>query len=144
MATVKQKEYKQIIEGIPEVRDFTNVYFYVNRYNIDQKYIQYLDELSTLKDEIISSWLNITTRTYRNYKTKNVSLKDNTKEHIVLLISLYKHGLKVFNTKDDFEKWLTTPNILLDNKTPADFLDTVSGLKFIDNRLTAIEYGENV
>ncbi|WP_282628207.1 MbcA/ParS/Xre antitoxin family protein [Empedobacter sedimenti] len=144
MATVKLKSYKQIIDEIPEVRDFTNVYFYVNRYNIDQKYIQYLDELSTLKDEIISSWLNITTRTYRNYKTKDVSLKDNTKEHIVLLISLYKHGLEVFNTKDDFEKWLTTTNLLLDNKAPADFLDTVSGLKFIDNRLTAIEYGENV
>ncbi|MBY0066197.1 MULTISPECIES: antitoxin Xre/MbcA/ParS toxin-binding domain-containing protein [Empedobacter] len=144
MATVKLKKYEQIINEIPEVRDFTSVYFYVNRYNIDQKYIQYLDELSTLKDEIISSWLNITTRTYRNYKTKDVSLKDNTKEHIVLLISLYKHGMEVFNTKDDFEKWLTTPNVLLDKKSPADFLDTVSGLKFIDNRLTAIEYGENV
>ena len=116
----------------------------VNVISINIIEIQYLDELSTLKDEIISSWLNITTRTYRNYKTKDVSLKDNTKEHIVLLISLYKHGLEVFNTKDDFEKWLTTTNLLLDNKAPADFLDTVSGLKFIDNRLTAIEYGENV
>ncbi|MFV0196773.1 MbcA/ParS/Xre antitoxin family protein [Empedobacter falsenii] len=57
---------------------------------------------------------------------------------------MYKHGLEVFNTKDDFEKWLTTPNVLLDKKAPMDFLDTVSGLKFIDNRLTAIEYGENV
>ncbi|MEG0984268.1 MbcA/ParS/Xre antitoxin family protein, partial [Algoriella sp.] len=91
-----------------------------------------------------SKWLNITTRTYRNYKTKDVSLKDNTKEQIVLLISLYKHGLDVFMTKEDFEHWLTTPNILLDNKAPMDFLDTVSGLKFIDNRLTAMEFGENV
>ena len=47
-------------------------------------------------------------------------------------------------TKEDFEHWLTTPNILLDNKAPMDFLDTVSGLKFIDNRLTAMEFGENV
>lgn len=143
MATVKLKSYKQIIDEIPEVRDFANVYFYVNRYDIDQKYIKYLDELSGLKDDIISNWLNITTRTYRNYKTKDISLKDNTKEHVVLLISLYKHGLEVFSTKDDFENWLTTPNVLLDKKAPMDFLDTVSGLKFIDNRLTAIEYGEN-
>ena len=144
MVTTTLKEYKKIIADIPEVNDFTNVYFYVNNYTIDQKYIQYLDELSNLKDEIISKWLNITTRTYRNYKTKDVSLKDNTKEQIVLLISLYKHGLDVFTTKEDFEHWLTTPNILLDNKAPMDFLDTVSGLKFIDNRLTAIEFGENV
>ncbi|WP_313255107.1 hypothetical protein [Empedobacter sp.] len=44
MATVKLKKYEQIINEIPEVTDFTSVYFYVNRYNIDQKYIQYLDE----------------------------------------------------------------------------------------------------
>ena len=144
MVTTTLKEYKKIIADIPEVNDFTNVYFYVNNYTIDQKYIQYLDELSNLKDEIISKWLNITTRTYRNYKTKDVSLKDNTKEQIVLSISLYKHGLDVFTTKEDFEHWLTAPNILLDNKAPMDFLDTVSGLKFIDNRLTAIEFGENV
>ncbi|MEG0696335.1 MAG: MbcA/ParS/Xre antitoxin family protein [Algoriella sp.] len=144
MTTVKLKSYKQIIDEIPEVRDFTNVYFYVNQYNIDQKYIHFLYEFSGLNDEIISKWLNITTRTYRNYKTKDVSLKDNTKEQIVLLISLYKHGLDVFMTKEDFEHWLTTPNILLDNKAPMDFLDTVSGLKFIDNRLTAMEFGENV
>lgn len=144
MGTATLKRQKKVIDEIPEVNDFTNIYFYVNHYDIDQSYIQLLDELSGLKDEIISKWLNITTRTYRNYKTKNVSLKDNTKEHIVLLLSLYKHGLEVFNTKEEFEQWLTTPNFLLDSKSPMDFLDTISGLKFIDNRLTAIEFGENV
>ncbi|MBS7332778.1 antitoxin Xre/MbcA/ParS toxin-binding domain-containing protein [Faecalibacter bovis] len=144
MATIELKRRKKIINELPEVNDFTNVYFYVNHYNVDQEYIKLLDELSGLKDEIISKWLNITTRTYRNYKTKNVSLKDNTKEHLVLILSLYKHGLEVFNTKEEFEQWLTTPNFLLDHKAPMEFLDTVSGLKFIDNRLTAIEFGENV
>jgi len=144
MATIELKRRKKLIDELPDVNDFTNIYYYVNHYTIDQSYIQILDELSGLKDDIISKWLNITTRTYRTYKTKNVSLKDNTKEHIVLLLSLYKHGLDVFNTKEEFEQWLTTPNFLLDSKAPMDFLDTISGLKFIDNRLTAIEFGENV
>ena len=57
----------------------------------------------------------------------------------------HRHVHSLHNmTKEDFEHWLTTPNILLDNKAPMDFLDTVSGLKFIDNRLTAMEFGENV
>lgn len=144
MIATDLKRRNRIINDLPEVSDFTNVYFYVNHNDIDQEYIHILDELSDLKDEIISKWLNITTRTYRNYKTKKVSLKDNTKEHIVLILSLYKHGLEVFNTKEEFEQWLSTPNYLLDSKAPMDFLDTVSGLKFIDNRLTAIEFGENV
>ncbi|WP_322969903.1 MbcA/ParS/Xre antitoxin family protein [Faecalibacter sp. LW9] len=144
MATLELKRRKKLIDDLPDVSDFTNIYHYVNHHTIDQSYIQILDELSGLKDDIISKWLNITTRTYRTYKTKNVSLKDNTKEHIVLLLSLYKHGLEVFTTKEEFEQWLTTPNYLLDSKAPMEFLDTISGLKFIDNRLTAIEFGENV
>lgn len=45
---------------------------------------------------------------------------------------------------EDFELWLSQKNYLLDNRAPEDFLETISGIKFIDNRLTAIEFGENV
>lgn len=30
------------------------------------------------------------------------------------------------------------------NKAPLSFLDTISGIKWVDNRLTAMEYGENI
>jgi uncharacterized protein (DUF2384 family) len=60
------------------------------------------------------------------------------------LISLYEHGIDVFDTKENFDEWLLSENKLLDNKAPKDFLNTVTGIKFIDTRLTAIEYGDNV
>ena len=46
--------------------------------------------------------------------------------------------------KKQFETWLTLQNPLLDNRAPADFLNTISGIQFIDSRLTAMEFGENV
>lgn len=131
-------------DDFPVVEEPIAVYQYIHSHDINHKYFQLLDKLTDLKDEIVSKWLNITTRTYRNYKTKPFVLKDNMKEHIISLLSLYKHGSEVFGSKEHFEKWLETENSLLDHQAPLEFLDTISGIRFIDNRLTGMEYGENV
>jgi uncharacterized protein (DUF2384 family) len=144
MNVVLDKKTKESIKDIPEIGDLTKIFFYVNSHNVNSQYLNILKELTNLKDDILSNWLNINTRTFRNYRKSDIVLKDNTKEHIVLLISLYKHGIEVFDSIENFDKWLTTENFLLDKKAPMEFLDTVSGLKFIDDKLTAIEYGDNV
>ncbi|NLN32864.1 MAG: DUF2384 domain-containing protein [Flavobacteriaceae bacterium] len=139
---METKKYKRIEPELPCVNEPSGMYMYLSQ--TQNRFIQILDELIGLSDEIISKWLNITTRTYRNYKTKDTEIKENTKEHIVSILSLYKHGMEVFSTKDEFENWLTLPNPFLDNKAPMDFMDTISGIQLIDNRLTAMEFGENV
>jgi uncharacterized protein (DUF2384 family) len=136
---------KRIIDEIPSVGDFSNVYFYTVKSNQDTEFIAILDRIIGRNDTILSKWLNITPRTFRNYKNNDkLVLKDNIKEHIILILSLYKHGIEVFGNVEDFELWLSQKNYLLDNRAPEDFLETISGIKFIDNRLTAIEFGENV
>lgn len=60
------------------------------------------------------------------------------------LFLLNKHAEMLFDSKEDFSKWLNTPNFFFDEKCPGDFLGTISGIQFIDNRLTAMEYGDNV
>lgn len=141
---MKPLEYKDIVHELPMVNEPAEMYYYTSRTNIGNTYIKLLDEVVTLTDEIISKWLNITTRTFRNYKTKDAQLKENTQEHVVALLSLYRHGTEVFESKDKFEKWLTRENFFLDNKAPMDFLETISGIRLIDGRLTAMEFGENV
>lgn len=138
------KEYKGIMKDLPTVNEPGSVYFYLSKNNVDSTYIELMDELVSLNDSVISDWLNITPRTLRNYRSKDVSLKDNTKEHIISILSLFKHGISVFGSTDAFEQWLSAPNFLLDEKRPLEFLDTISGIRLIDNRLTAMEYGENV
>ena len=46
--------------------------------------------------------------------------------------------------QEDFNEWLNTPNVFLENKKPISFLNTISGGKFIDSRLTGIQYGDNI
>lgn len=66
------------------------------------------------------------------------------REHIVMLLALYDHGADVFGDVPTFEKWLSTPNLLLDQRAPLTYLNTINGIRLIDDRLTALEYGENV
>lgn len=132
------------IPKIPEISNFTNILFYLEKHNINWVYFNYFKEMTTLSDEIISSWLNINPKTLRAYRKPESISRDNIKEHLVLLISLYKHGTDVFESKENFDKWLLSENYFLDGKSPTSFLDTITGIKFIDDRLTAIEYGDNV
>ncbi len=140
---MKPVEYKDIARDLPMVNESAAMYHYTTKMNIGTSYIKVLDKVVTLTDDVISRWLNITPRTFRNYKTKDVLLKDNTREHVVFLLSLYKHGIEVFESKDKFEKWLMQENFFLDQKAPMDFLETISGIRLIDGRLTAMEFGEN-
>lgn len=142
--TLSNKQ-KTIIEGLPAVGDYSNLFFYTNKSELDVEFIDILDRLIGLNDTILSSWLHITPKTFRNYKNKlNLILKDNIKEHIIHILSLYKHGIEVFENVENFEKWLSSENVLLDNKLPSHFLETISGITFINDRLTAMEFGENV
>ena len=141
--SLNTKEQK-ILDEIPEVNDFTAVYHYTGRVAPDRDLVGLMNKLVGLSDDILSDWLNITTRTFRNYKNNSkIILKGTVREHIILILSLYKHGVEVFGSIQKFEAWLSMPNMMLDNRAPIHFLETISGLKFIDNRLTGMEYGEN-
>lgn len=144
MEALLDKKIKKNIDNIPLIRDYTKMFFYLNSNNVDSHYLNFLKNLTSLNDNIISDWLNINAKTLKTYLKTDVILKDNTKEQIVHLIALYKHGIETFGTKENFDSWLSINNMLLDYKKPAEFLDTISGIKFIDDRLTAIEYGDNV
>ena len=143
--SILDKRQNEIIGKIPAIHDSTKFFLFVANSSQDADYVSILNKLFSLNDNLLADWLNISSRTFRNYrKNPDLSLKENTKEHILILLSLYKHGIETFGNKDDFEKWLSLPNILLDNKPPVSFLDTILGIKFIDNRLIAMEFGENV
>jgi uncharacterized protein (DUF2384 family) len=135
---------KRIVEEIPSVAEPSQVYFYTAKSKYDAEYIGILESLIGLSDITLAKWLNITPRTFRNYRNaETLVLKENIKEHIILILSLYKHGIAVFGQVEKFEEWLSKQNALLDLQAPSDFLETISGITFIDSRLTAMEYGEN-
>lgn len=136
---------EDLMTDLPRVEEYTATYLLATRPRNDMEFIHALKELIGLKLTTLARWLNITPRTFKNYLDKGkITLKENLREHIIMILSLYKHGAEVFGNTPDFETWLSQKNVFLDDKAPADFLDTISGIRFIDSRLTAIEYGDNV
>jgi len=99
--------------------------------------------VSEIADDVISDWLNINVKTFRTYKSKNVKIKEDLQEHTLMLLSIMKHGEEVFGDTDAFNDWLETDNFFLNWQKPNIYLNTISGIQFIDDQLTGMEYGDN-
>jgi len=59
-------------------------------------------------------------------------------------LALILHGIEVFGSAKALENWLHTQNFYFDNQKPQTSLNMVAGIKFVDDRLTATEYGANM
>ncbi|MCB0819613.1 MAG: DUF2384 domain-containing protein [Bacteroidetes bacterium] len=135
---------KKALANIPAVSSHMDIFYFVKKEKIDEHFVNYLKAESSFSDDEISDWLNISVKTLRSYRSPGTSLKENLKEHLILILSLYEHGKEVFESAENFDKWLAAPNYYFDNQPPKEFLSTTSGIKFIDDQLSSIEYGDNV
>ena len=111
---------------------------------VDWQHVNAIKTLTHFNDAIISDWLNVSVKTFREYKKPPTTFKENVKEQVLLLLALIKHGIQVFGTVNEFDQWLNRSNFYFDNKSPNAYLNTITGIKFVDDRLTALEYGDNV
>lgn len=63
-----------------------------------------------------------------------------TSERIYELAKLFGLGYEVFDSKEDFKKWLMTPSKTLGNKIPFELLDSSFGFEMVENEITRIQY----
>jgi len=129
---------------VPAIGNDIDILFFIKNEEVDLQYLHHLKEISSFSDEVIADWLGISVKTLRNYRKAESELKESLKEHLVLLLSLYQHGTVVFGSAGNFDKWLESENYFFDNQSPKGFLSTSSGIRYVDDRLTAMEYGDNV
>jgi putative toxin-antitoxin system antitoxin component (TIGR02293 family) len=128
-----------------ELRDLrdVSVLVYMDHNSIDAGYLKAIKKLTRFTDEIIAAWLHISPRTMRSYKSEKV-LDKKLSEQVVMLRTVFEKGKAVLGDAGAFDKWLDTPNYFFDGKKPINFLDTTSGMRYLFDRLTAMEYGDNV
>ncbi|MEM9834684.1 MAG: MbcA/ParS/Xre antitoxin family protein [Bacteroidota bacterium] len=135
---------KKILKNIPQRINDIDILLYLQTREVNWEYVQTLKESTQIKDELLSYWLNMNVKTFRSYKKPDQEINASTKEHVLLLLSLMQHGKSVFGTVAKFQEWLGKDNFFFDNKPPEEYLKTITGIRFVDNRLTAMEYGDNV
>ncbi len=142
MAQPKLSYYPAVEQAPDEVSDIEILKF-IEDENIDWESINELKEIGNITDELIANWFNVSLKTLRTYRAKQKDLNQNFKERVLLILVLLKRGLEVFGTPEDFRAWLHSSNFLLNQRTPLSYLDTITGIRFINSRLIAMEYGDN-
>ncbi len=143
METIEIKPEK-IFKNLPQQGNDGDILQYLQNNIINSEHIQLLKEKTDFTDEEISNWLNISEKTFRTYKKPRQILNMNLQEHLLLLLSLMKHGAQVFGSTIKFNDWLKLENFYFNEKAPMVYLNTITGIRFIDDRITAMEYGDNV
>lgn len=144
MIKTRVKTGKKILEEVPRHISDGEILHFLYSTDINWQYVNAIKTLTDFNDDVISDWLNISVKTFREYKKPQSTFKENVKEQVLLLLSLMKHGVDMFGSMKEFESWLNQENFYFDNKSPVAFLNTITGIKFIDDRLTAMEYGDNI
>lgn len=139
-----QEKYRLEALEVPGQLSESEVLYWLRNKNIDYSFLNLLKANSLMPDEVLAGWLNISVKTLRNYRNPENKIRDNIKEQILLLIALYRHGNDIFGDEGRFNQWLNTENFFFDEAAPATMLNTISGIRFVDNRLSAMAYGDNV
>ncbi len=136
---------KKILEKIPVHITPADVLTLIRQHEVTPGYVRAIKDLTGLSDDLISDLLNISVKTFRSYKRPQAGLrlKEDIQEHTVMLLALMKHGIDVFGDRDRFGRWLQTPNPYFGNGLPVRYLNTISGIRYTDDRLTGMEYGDN-
>jgi putative toxin-antitoxin system antitoxin component (TIGR02293 family) len=144
MARSENRDENVILESVPKSINDSEILNLLYHNDINWQYLNALKTYTDFKDDTISDWLNISVKTFREYKKPQSSFKENVKEQVLLLLSLIRHGVDVFGSVKEFDLWLNQENFYFDNKAPISYMNTITGIRFIDDRLTALEYGDNV
>jgi len=135
----------KLLKNIPSRVDSNATLWMIKSGEVGPQHLQAIRDLTLFNDEKISDWLNISVKTFRTYKKPHSVIKaPRIQEQAIMTLSLIKHGIEVFGTGEKFSTWLSKENFFFDKKAPVEYMDTNSGIKFIDDRLTALEYGDNV
>jgi putative toxin-antitoxin system antitoxin component (TIGR02293 family) len=61
-------------------------------------------------------------------------------ERIYELARLFGLGYNVFDSKNDFKKWLITPSRSLGGKVPFELLDSSLGFEMVENEIVRVQY----
>jgi uncharacterized protein (DUF2384 family) len=139
-----QKAEASILEEVPARVNESEILYLLNHKEIDWHYVNAVKKLTAVNDDVLADWLNLSVKTFREYRKPHSVFKENFKEQVLVLLALFKHGTSVFGTAKEFENWLNTANFHFDGQKPASFLSKITGVRFVDERLTAMEHGDNV
>lgn len=112
----------------------------ITRNGLPKSVLKNVASILNISMEQLSSLLHVSFRTIQ--RKQDVELLNVTiSEQLIEMASVVSHGIAVFDTLENFQKWLHLEIRALDFKKPIAFFDTGFGLDLINKILGRIEHG---
>jgi putative toxin-antitoxin system antitoxin component (TIGR02293 family) len=111
----------------------------IARRGIQTKYIEQIQNFTSLTDKELSSNLPISQRQLFRYPADHKLNKEIT-SHLIQIIELFQKGFKLFGEKK-FKIWIRTSNKVLNDNKPIEIMDTSIGIEMIEDVIGRIEHG---
>src|SRR5690625_434099 len=102
----------------------------LSRKGIIKKYLLELAKKLSFTMQELARVLHISERTLQRYRQEDV-LAPGASERALLLTQLYRRGVGVLGSADNFKDWLRTPLPAFQQEAPITFLDTAFGFELI-------------
>lgn len=135
-------DVEKVLNKYEEKYDNSIALFFSSRKGLNPQAAFDLINITSLAVSMIEVVLDVTVKTLGNYKLRKVNLDPVLSEKVLSIFALYKKGISIFGTVDEFNKWLAEPAHGLGGLRPADLLVTITGINLINEELIRIEYGD--
>lgn len=98
--------------------------------------------LSGFTQDEFQETFKTTVKTIQNHVTRELTLDAALSEKLLKSFALFDKGAEIFGSADNFHQWLGTPAYGLGNQLPFDLMDTITGIRLIEEELIRIEFGD--
>ncbi|HLR38130.1 MAG TPA: antitoxin Xre/MbcA/ParS toxin-binding domain-containing protein [Chitinophagaceae bacterium] len=112
----------------------------MSREGVLKKNLLQLGKLLAISLKELAHILHISERTLQRYKA-DAPLSEGSSERVLMLAQLYKKGVEVLDSPNNFKDWLRTPLPAFQQNPPLSYLDTSFGFQLVTDELGRIEHG---
>jgi len=97
--------------------------------------------LSGFTQDEFQETFKTTVKTIQNHVVRDLTLDAALSEKLLKSFALFDKGVEVFGSARNFHQWLSIPAYGLGNQRPLDLMDTITGIRLIEEQLIRIEFG---
>jgi putative toxin-antitoxin system antitoxin component (TIGR02293 family) len=118
-----------MVKSLPKAKPITyaSIQCLSDKYQLDRLQIRHI--------------LGISESTQFRYEKRNPLLKPNLVDRWLRFEKIVQQAQELFENQIETQRWLSTPKVALDHKTPLEILDTDSGCRQVEQMLMQAAYG---
>lgn len=128
---------KYVTDEVESPFDFIHIAKKGINANVVKNFMVYFE----LRTEVIANMLNVSVSTLYRWIKSNKNLEINYSIKLFEIADLFLYGIEVFESKENFFKWLNLPNTALGGLEPLELIELPDGVSKVRDIIGRIEHG---